>query len=620
MKQQIIKIITILMLLAPFSSAFAEGDTEESIQFGYCEGKCSGIGGINPNHYICGAIELPANVTEIFSGNHISAVNIHYGYGKAKDITLFLTYDLKNEPFYTQEYTISKIRNWNKITLNTPYEFENKKVYIGYYVRVKSGTDYPISSDDSPNQSIHGDYLGYGSTVEIMRENMGHNEGMGNIGIQAIITGNKLPQYNARPFQLTLPPYTAPEKEFDATVSISNVGVKPINNLEFICTVGDNVPTSKKVVIEQPILSNESGKVIIPGLISNTQDKQVLTQISINKVNDTENPMQNESVHSSLVCLPYVFSRALVVEEATGLWCGYCPLGYVGMEHMRDTYTDGSFIGIAVHQGDIMESKSYADFIDAYITDYPSAILNRKYSVNPDKEILESAYARERSLALAKVDLVAKYSDDTKTHVNLITNTEFVTKEDDIDYGLSFVITEDNVGPYMQSNNFAGGSLGEMGGFEDMEGKVSLIFNDVARDIYGWEGIEGSIPSSVTPGEKYTFEHTMSLENVKDQSKMSFIALLIDRKTKEIINATRTKTDNGSAIVPINGNESSLSITVDKGSINVTGKYECAQIYDIYGNLVGSISGENPIGVPAGIYIIKVTTDSTTIVKKINVK
>ena len=44
------------------------------------------------------------------------------------------------------------------------------------------------------------------------------------------------------------------------------------------------------------------------------------------------------------------YTRRIVAEEVTGVWCGYCIRGIVAMREMKEFYGD-SFLGIAVHAG-----------------------------------------------------------------------------------------------------------------------------------------------------------------------------------------------------------------------------------------------------------------------------
>ena len=75
--------------------------------------------------------------------------------------------------------------------------------------------------------------------------------------------------------------------------------------------------------------------------------------------------------------------RRVVVEEVTGMWCGYCPEGIVAMETLHERYPD-EFIGVAVHYSDPLEISGYPAAETAFPGGAPSAWFDRKvYSTKP---------------------------------------------------------------------------------------------------------------------------------------------------------------------------------------------------------------------------------------------
>ena len=67
---------------------------------------------------------------------------------------------------------------------------------------------------------------------------------------------------------------------------------------------------------------------------------------------------------------------------------------------------------------------------------------------------------------------------------------------------------------WVQSNYYADGSMGEMGGFESMESSiVGIPYNDVAIQMSRIGGITGSLPSTIKAerGLSYPYARTFSL-------------------------------------------------------------------------------------------------------------
>ncbi len=101
---------------------------------------------------------------------------------------------------------------------------------------------------------------------------------------------------------------------------------------------------------------------------------------------------------------------------------------------------------------------------------------------------------------------------------------------------LSFVIVEDGVGPYYQTNYFPQQKIA-MNGWEKQSGKVSMLYDDVARYYDSYPGIKGSVPSSIEANVVNQYSVELPLTRVKGD-KFRVIALLTNAKTGEIVNAT----------------------------------------------------------------------------------
>lgn len=96
------------------------------------------------------------------------------------------------------------------------------------------------------------------------------------------------------------------------------------------------------------------------------------------------------------------------------------------------------------------------------------------------------------------------------------------------------------MGPYKQTNNFAGESE-EMGGFENLPTKVEVLYSDVARFIYpSCNGLEGSVPSMLEACKDYAYVANVSANfNCDDYGKLQLTVMLYDAATNTIVNADR---------------------------------------------------------------------------------
>ncbi len=321
-----------------------------------------------------------------------------------------------------------------------------------------------------------------------------------------------------------------------------------------------------------------------------------------------------------------VFGRTVVIEEATGTWNGWWPRGIVAMEYMKNTYPD-SFIGIAVHKSglgsDPMVAGSYANFnLSA-----PSSKTNRRSiwnGVSPTQQNYEVMYNYERNLpSEAKIDLAAVYADEAKSSVELYATTTFGLDIDAASYRVAFVVLENEVGPYNQENYFSkqGYNQGNMGGWEDMAPQASALFDNVARDIFSYNGLTNSVPTTVKKDQGYEYSYTASLSNVTNTDNMELVALLLNASSGEIVNAVKIPASAIGAFGGVADNVAAngVSITAGKGEIRIAGDCDSAEVYGIDGRLVKA-TAESTIEVPAGLYIVKASSNGKPTVAKVLVK
>ena len=231
------------------------------------------------------------------------------------------------------------------------------------------------------------------------------------------------------------------------------------------------------------------------------------------------------------------FNRKVVVEEGTGTWCQWCPRGIVGMREMLDRHPD-TFIPIAVHANDAMQTDSYAGLLNQKLSFYPSCTMNRTQTFDPNTEDLEKYYnISTNGKTTAKISMTAWWLDAGKRNLQVNTTTNFAYDTSD-DYRIAYVVTENNVGPYAQQNAYAGGDEGEMGGFENLPSSALIYHNHVARYISRLNGTHRTVPEEPRGGVDYEYSYQMELPgNVQNADNIEIIVLLINQETFEIENA-----------------------------------------------------------------------------------
>ena len=231
------------------------------------------------------------------------------------------------------------------------------------------------------------------------------------------------------------------------------------------------------------------------------------------------------------------FPRRIVMEEATATWCGWCPRGMMTIEQMKKKYPD-NFIAIAIHNRDeMLVGNSYRPFLDM-VTSYPSAYINRKEKIDLSPFDLEDM----KDKGEAKVTTQARCLSAKEVEVESETVFGF-SDNGTTEYRLAYVVTEDNVGPYMQANAYSNPTAVDnpvdlMNWWTHQSSPVKVMFNDVAREIFDYNGVEGLLPRGVTEGETYKTKYTLTVpDNVKDLSNVRIVTLILDTRTGEILNA-----------------------------------------------------------------------------------
>ena len=240
------------------------------------------------------------------------------------------------------------------------------------------------------------------------------------------------------------------------------------------------------------------------------------------------------------------FPRKIVLEEATGTWCGYCVYGIESIKLMQEQYPD-NFIAIGLHDGDAMGNvlENYSSITNTF-TSYPGGLYNRTENQYPDVYRIQNCIEKYKNSAIAKIEASATYDDSEQTSVKVATNITFLYDNEAANYKIAYVVVEDQVGPYSQRNFLSGdasiSSTSYMYVWAQRDNPYSMQFNDVARGIYPEvNGLTGSVPSVIKKDQVYNYSYTFDLpNNIQNKANIRIVTLLIDNESGEILNADET--------------------------------------------------------------------------------
>ena len=237
-------------------------------------------------------------------------------------------------------------------------------------------------------------------------------------------------------------------------------------------------------------------------------------------------------------------TKVVLVEEVTGTWCQWCTRGDIYSQDAVDMYPDNVAF-VAIHGGSAGEPMGYDTYVTATgMTSFPNGSIDRTNNT--------SLYPSDISS-----DLSSFLSQSPPANVNVTSSFNTSTREITIDieaemfanltgdYRLGAIVVENGVtGPspsYDQSNAYSGGGNGPMGGYENLPSPVPagiMVYDHVARYLPGgYNGEAGSLPGSMTNGQKYNHTFNYTLPNDYNEDYIKVIGFMIDNSNGQIVNA-----------------------------------------------------------------------------------
>lgn len=348
--------------------------------------------------------------------------------------------------------------------------------------------------------------------------------------------------------EVHLPEYAANGAEVTITGNVKNIGSEIINSLDVVYRIdgGDEVFYPVTGLILAP---GQNYSFSHPTLMVLTEPGSHEVEVNIVNVNGGEDDFPaNNIITKNVWVVPFIPARRVFCEEATGTWCGQCVRGICFMNYMAETYPD-TWIGAAVHNNDPMVCAPWDAALPDIIPNFsgfPCGTVDRAGNDHWDPSDFETAYLlRINTISPATLDIINYVYDSETRLVEFDLSSEFLA---DINHDLRFaaVIIEDSVwgtgSGYNQVNSYFGGGYGPMCGFESLPAMVPaalMHYDHVGRAILDTPfGTEGSLPSPISAGSVHTYHYSYTLPDEWIYEKLSFVGLLINMSSGEILNAT----------------------------------------------------------------------------------
>ncbi len=422
----------------------------------------------------------------------------------------------------------------------------------------------------------------------------------------------------------------------EVVASVRNIGLDAITSFDI--TYDYNGSSIQETVGSVSLASLETYEHTFATAAVLAAGSNVMT-VTISNVNGAGQDADATDDAKSIIIDPIIPAEGKVVvgEEGTGTWCGWCPRGTVAMDEFATLYPT-LWAGIAVHNGDPMVDAVYDGAVSGLASGYPTAFVDRGLELDPGA-MGADFLARLQTAPKAFISNTSTW--DPVTRVLEVTVTADFQANANSAYKLACVITEDGVtggAGYAQTNYYAGGANGVMGGYEllgDPVPATDMVYDHVARGIQpSFAGEAGVFPPVVNAGEQYSSTYSFTLPVEWNINNMHIIGLLIDN-TGKIDNA-------GKSVVGFAGlndlassttftvfpnpatTSATINISLDNKSevavrvLDMTGKEVASKDYGVLAS--SSIINLNTVGYQSGVYLVEVTVNGQKATKRLIIK
>lgn len=450
------------------------------------------------------------------------------------------------------------------VTFPEPYTITSEGVYAGYTFKVGA-----VDTEQQKNPLVVVDAVGsdglYIHANRTYRKWTSLAESTGTVSALAVVLeGDFQPDVVSVAVDDC---YGVKNGSSPVNVTLTNNGTTSVSNFSYTYTLSPSGLTGQGIAELEtaiPAQLGQKGKGMISVTCPDTYEPQTLS-VTITEING--NPNLSPAATASAVITPVDFipeARPLM-EEYTGLWCGWCPRGFIALEEMGRRYPE-RFIGVSFHNSDVMQITEDYPYD---VAGFPDAVMNRELELDPyygttsgtDLGIAGNWQALTEVFPDADLKVTLHWTDETHTKLQAIASTRFVFDHADADYRLSYMVVSDGLTcpdpsqavAWAQSNYYAGNTLVSGYGWEVFTQGASkvpgLVFNDIVVYAKDYLGKVGSVPSNITRGINYTDEFSVNLSDivnidgnsiVQDPSKLRVVAVLTDASTGKFVNCNRS--------------------------------------------------------------------------------
>lgn len=530
-------------------AAFSLVASAKSVQYGYGEGDYAQWGAKTAQLYDI-AVKFDAQAVV---GSTITAVDVPVlTDNEIGDYSIWLSSDLKLEKDASGKKVNAPDIMSVKVTpesvdgalgfihLDIPegYVIPDSGVYVGYSFNVSSASDdndrYPVVCYSGDNPGAF--YVHSGRTYRSWKDVSS------SLGISAAVTIWLTGNFHDDAASLVSIPelYVLADQTSKAEIVLANHGANPVETFTYSIDVdGKPALENAEYKFATPIAPRfdlkASAEVDIPAAAYGSHTYQ----LKITEINGRPNLDPQNSASARFEALNTVPVKRPIMEEMTGLWCGWCPRGFVALEKMNELHPD--FVAVSYHGGDQMAVE-----YPALVEGFPGAVMDRGVSMDPYSGISEEPFGIEKmweglkkEFAPAEIEVTGEWVNDSIIEA-VSTVSWAVSPVIKGEYRVEYVLVSDSLSdPLWQQHNYyatitpdKGGIYMEnfcLGGKYGRSDVAGLVFNDVVVATSGLTGVKGSVTETEARSvneHKYRFNIARN-SIIQNKKNLRLVAMLL---------------------------------------------------------------------------------------------
>lgn len=448
-------------------------------------------------------------------------VSVNLEANKIGDCTAFLTTELKRENkanvanICTEAATLKD--GMLTCTFSEPYTITEEGVYVGYTIPVEEVSQSTGCKPIAVVAGVEADGLYIYATRSVLNWTS-KSADLGAVSAMVVkLEGN----YNADAAGISLnPKYAAvSNSKTDIMVKFSNFGTNELKTVEYTYKLGDKTATAVKE-LNPPVEASFGAYTSSTIEIETPAKNGVYTlEVVLTKANGVA--CAESKATAEFTVAPFVAVNRPLVEEFTGLWCGWCPRGYAAMEQLDMDFPE-TFIGLAYHNGDPMAVMSQ---YPVGIQGYPSAAINRGSVIDPGN--LPSLWPKEAAkTANSCVEVELSWANEEKTILRSTTKVRFTEAQKGANYRVGACLVADGLTDptWEQSNYYYNSTPTGVPLLDELfVGKKSAVtglkFNDVVLSFPNPYGTTTGIPAEIPQYGEITYVEDFDLNKVRNIEK-----------------------------------------------------------------------------------------------------